>query len=291
MITNASSRKFRPAFTLIELLVVIAIIAILAALLLPALNAAKQQGQGAKCISNLRQLTLGWIMYANDNRDNLVLNSDETYQPNILNVNADPQWCPGIETSYSTTPNAIALSSNVFIKAGQIFPYVQNVQIYVCPADNTFVINNAVQTRYPKTRSMSMNAWINPAGPPLPANGIVDLGNTNNCVIYRKTADLNLPGSSKIWLLMDENPYSINDAFMICNPNATTWEDHPASYHDHAAGLSFCDGHAQIRKWTDPEVWSFTLAQAQAEANGSGQPPPSNTNDLHWLQLASTYYY
>ena len=56
------------AFTLIELLVVIAIIAILAALLLPGLARAKQQAQGAQCISNLKQLTLGWVMYSGDNR-------------------------------------------------------------------------------------------------------------------------------------------------------------------------------------------------------------------------------
>ncbi|HEY3862673.1 MAG TPA: prepilin-type N-terminal cleavage/methylation domain-containing protein [Verrucomicrobiae bacterium] len=59
----------RKAFTLIELLVVIAIIAILASLLLPALAKAKEQGQRAKCISNLRNLLQGCTMYASDNRE------------------------------------------------------------------------------------------------------------------------------------------------------------------------------------------------------------------------------
>ncbi len=64
-------RSRNAAFTLIELLVVIAIIAILAALLLPALSRAKEQAKRANCKSNMHQLGLATLMYANDNRDKL----------------------------------------------------------------------------------------------------------------------------------------------------------------------------------------------------------------------------
>jgi prepilin-type N-terminal cleavage/methylation domain-containing protein len=128
-----ATKSIESGFTLIELLVVIAIIAILASLLLPVLSMAKQQGNGAKCISNMRQVEIGFKLYVDDNHftfpisdlDNMTANGDfsQCYGGNnsIYSGNAGYQGQPAGYIPYAT--NRL------------LYGYLRDFEVFHCPAD------------------------------------------------------------------------------------------------------------------------------------------------------------
>ena len=122
-------------FSLIELLVIIAIIVILAGLLLPALSRAKAQGQKADCVNHMRQLTLAWKMYADDNRNSL---AENYYFNDNGTINPD-SWIRGSmddNPAYGQFEAGVLDSTNAHsIKAGKLFTYIPVPKVFRCPSD------------------------------------------------------------------------------------------------------------------------------------------------------------
>jgi len=151
---NRGSMKMRKAarhgFTLIELLVVIAIVAVLAALLLPALAMAKARAQGIGCANNIKQLSLAWLLYADENSDLLVNNHGI---PETLKRRQN--WVNGVEDWGNSDGN----TNLATLTSGKLAPYLAaNTAVFKCPSDRSVADNG------PRLRSMSLNSLVGDPG-------------------------------------------------------------------------------------------------------------------------------
>ncbi len=254
-------------FTLIELLVVIAIIAILASMLLPALARSKEKAQGVLCMSNGRQMTLAWRLYVDDNQEKV----PQSYGPNA--------WVQGnLDRSGANLSN---WDIDRDIKKSLLWSYCGNSSgIFKCPADKSTVRYNG--TTYPRVRSISMDAWFN-------STDVEEFG--GGFRVYKTVNDLADPGPTMTWVFMDEREDSINDGEMVVGMSGypdkpAQWKivDYPASYHGGAGGLSFADGHSEIKKWLDPRT---TPALRKGQDLSLNIPSPNN-RDMFWLMERST---
>jgi len=261
-------RIHRGAFTLIELLVVIAIIAILAAMLLPALSAAKKRASQIACINNLKQLDLGMILYLGDYNDTYpACGSGTSYGP------ASEDWAYWRLPAYPT-PTA----DNVVMTVDKS-PVIRNLgnvsatNIFRCPMDP-----DNVNRGFPN--ELGSAAGIYPFSYELVTYNLIGNVNEGFGTIVQNEPPNGPPAGNTVYYFKQARVRNPSSKFMLAEPvtniqnpkdcpppdgpsgkgwaaesgrfeplNGTTPDNYLTLRHNGKADLGFADGHAESEPW------------------------------------------
>jgi prepilin-type N-terminal cleavage/methylation domain-containing protein/prepilin-type processing-associated H-X9-DG protein len=249
-------------FTLIELLVVIAIIAILMAILMPALNRAKEQAMRAVCHHNLKTLTLTWIMYADENDGKIVNGAggfhyfagggqtqDGSAAGIVERAWVGKGWGDNWDRS-DPTYQVPDYQQRKAIHEGALWPLAKDEDIYKCPTGtrSEFVTYAAVDAMNGLHRSGTLR-------PGSPTNHVTAVGNrVRKTVIWiKRRSEISSPAPANRMVFIDEG-WMTPDSFAVHYDNPGPWWDDPPVRHGDGTTVSFADGHSDHLKWRASET-------------------------------------
>ena len=247
-------------FTLVELLVVIAVIAILMAMLMPALSRAREAAKRISCANNLKELTLAWMMYADDNDDK------------VAPARADQQD-PGkgwTGWNYFDYPEEDQIS---LIKGGLLYKYCNNVKAYRCP----------VSPKHEGLRTYCISStWNNERA----ANfGVKESQIVRELSVVKRPAERNV--------FVDNVGVDFDGIYTVLY-GIPEWRNIPNWRHNNGTTVSFADGHAKYWKWKHLDLTvevakkSYVYAmQTNGISSMMNQEDQSGNEDLQRVQRAT----
>ncbi len=236
-------------FTLIELLVVIAIIAILMAVLMPALNIARDQARRIHCISNVKSLTLSWLLYKDDNDDKLVGGHP---------ARSSDAWMLGPQ---GNDPDPIEKAKEG-LRRGKLFEYAKKVEVYECPSDE----------RRKRANQLAYGSYSVAGG----MNGEEKEWSNRAVFTY---GEIPHP-ASKLVFVEEIDPRGYNMGSWVMNREGNSWIDPLAIWHSKRKGvMSYADGSAIIHTWVNKSTIDLATRAAWGDTGVFGFTPPADERE------------
>jgi len=255
-------------FTLMELLVVIAIIGILLAILIPALQIAKEQATGVICLSHLNGLSKAWTLYAEENRGRIV--------GGTTGSTAAPYYS-WVEFADGSAQSEVQEKERA-IRAGKLFPYAEAVKNYHCPGDKRYLSPSVDPGSYGLEiggyRSYSIVGGM---------KGVDETGGWE-IIPHVTMGTLKSPGSKYVFV-EEADGRGDNAGSWVIYPKTHGWVDPFAIWHNKRSTLGYGDGHAEKHNWVDQSTIDMSERQTFFQAVYS----TDSGDDLDYMIRAYPY--